>query len=261
MRTRNFIVGIAMTAVALTGCTLMSSGSGGTLEGVTWSLTSYFADGSTNDVAEDAAIDATFTAADSTVSGSAGCNRYSGPYQASGSQLTFGALRTTQMACDDATNVLERVYLASLAAARTYTATAESLTIYDGDGRSILVYAVAKPGELTGVTWHATGINNGQGGVVSIAAGTDPTAVFDPAGTVSGDASCNQFNGPAVVDGTSIAIGPLASTKMACTDETASAQETAYLAALEAATTFKVTGAKLELRDADGSLQVGFEAR
>ncbi len=165
------------------------------------------------------------------------------------------------MACDEETNALERLYLASLAAARTYTATAESLTIYNADGQSILVYAVAKPGQLTGVTWHATGINNGRGGVVSIAAGTDPTATFDAAGTVSGDAGCNQFSGPAVVDGTSIAIGPLASTKMACADPAASEQETAYLAALEAATTVQIQGSTLELRDADGALQVGFEAR
>ncbi len=261
MRTHLFIAGFAMTAVALSGCTLMSSGSGGTLEGVTWTLTSYFADGSTNGVAEEAAIDATFQSTDSVVSGSAGCNRYSGPYEASGSQLTFGALATTQMACDEETNALERLYLASLAAARTYTATAESLTIYNADGQSILVYAVAKPGELTGVTWHATGINNGRGGVVSVAAGTDPTATFDAAGTVSGDAGCNQFSGAAVVDGTSIAIGPLSSTKMACADPAASEQETAYLAALEAATTVQLQGSKLELRDADGALQVGFEAR
>ncbi len=72
MRTRLFIAGFAMTAVALSGCTLMSSGSGGTLEGVTWTLTSYFADGSTNGVAENAGIDATFQATNSVVSGSAG---------------------------------------------------------------------------------------------------------------------------------------------------------------------------------------------
>lgn len=261
MRTRTFIAGFALTAVALTGCTLMSSGSGGTLEGVTWTLTSYFADGSTNGVAENAGIDATFQATDSVVSGSAGCNRYAGPYEASGSNLTFGALLTTQMACDEETNALERLYLASLAAARTYTATAESLTIYDADGQSILVYAVAQPGQLTGVTWHATGINNGRGGVVSVVAGTNPTATFEATGTVAGDGSCNQFNGPAVVDGTSIAIGPLASTKMACADPAASEQETAYLAALEAASAVYVQGSKMELRDADGALQVAFEAR
>jgi heat shock protein HslJ len=261
MRTRSLILGLTMTTMALTGCSLASGGSGGTLDGVTWSLTSYFADGATNTLAENAGIDATFQATDSVVSGSSGCNRYSGPYEASGSQLTFGALATTQMACDDFLNVLERTYLASLAAARTYTATAESLTIYDADAQPILVYAVLQPGELTGTTWHATGINNGTGGVASVVAGTDPTAVFDAAGTVSGHAGCNQFNGAAVVDGTSIAIGPLASTKMACADPAASTQESAFLAALEAATTVQIQGSTLELRDADGALQVQFEAR
>jgi heat shock protein HslJ len=255
------IIGLALSAGAMVGCSLASSGSGGTLEGVTWTLASYVADGATNDLPADADIDATFQATDSVVSGSSGCNRYSGPYSASGSKLTFGALATTQMACEDSTNALERIYLANLGAAQTYTANAEGLTIFDASGVAILTYVVAKPGELGGVTWHATGINNGRGGVESVAAGTDPTAVFDPAGTVSGDAGCNRFNGPAVVDGTSIAIGPLASTKMACADPAAAAQETAYLVALEAATMVQIQGASLELRDADGALLVQFEAR
>jgi heat shock protein HslJ len=261
MRTRTLIVGLALTTAAMVGCTGTSGGTGGTLDGVTWSLTSYFGDDATNALSSHDVIDATFQAADSVVSGSSGCNRYSGRYSASGAELTFGALATTQMACDEITNELERTYFANLAAAQTYTATAESLTIFDASGTAILGYAVSKPGALAGATWHAIGINNGRGGIESVAAGTDPTAVYDPAGTIAGDAGCNRYNGPAVVDGTSIAIGPLASTKMACADAAANSQETAFLAALQAATTFQVQGSRLELRDADGALQVQFETR
>jgi heat shock protein HslJ len=91
--------------------------------------------------------------------------------------------------------------------------------------------------------------------------GTDPTATFDAAGTVAGDAGCNQYNGAAVVDGNSIAIGPLASTKRLCADEAANTQENAFLAALQAATTFEARAGRMELRDAGGALQVSFEAR
>jgi heat shock protein HslJ len=258
MHTRTLIAGLAVVAFGLAACSGGTGGTGGTLDGQTWALTSYAKDGAMTNVPADVLVDATFDGG--TVSGSAGCNRYTGPYTVDGAKLTFGNLATTMMACVGPAGDVESAYLANLAASATYTATAETLTIFDAKGASILVYGIAKPGQLGGVEWHATAINNGRGGVESVVQGTDPTATYDPAGTVSGNAGCNTFNGPAVVDGTSIAIGPLASTKMACADEKASAQETAYLAALEAATTFEVRGAVLELRDADGALQVMFKA-
>ena len=49
---------------------------------------------------------------------------------------------------------------------------------------------------------------------------------------VSGNASCNQFNGTVKINGTSISFGPLVTTRMACTSAPANAQETAYLKAL-----------------------------
>ena len=64
---------------------------------------------------------------------------------------------------------------------------------------------------------------------------------------VSGNAGCNNFNGPYTVDGDTIKIGPLASTKMACSSEELSKQEADYLAALELATTFAVVGDRLDL--------------
>jgi heat shock protein HslJ len=260
MRMRTLIVGLAMGSMALAACTT-AGGSGGTLDGVHWGLISQVVDGKMTDISDDVLIDATFDAGTSTVSGSSGCNRYTGPYTASGSNLTFGALASTQMACAGNGGTQEPIYLANLAASKTFTATTSELTIFNGSGHPILIYAAVKPGQMGNVTWHATGINNGNDAVVSVEAGTDPTAVYDPAGTVSGSGGCNTFNGPAVVDGTSIKIGPLASTKMACANEAASTQEAQYFAALEAATTFELSGNTLVLRDADGAMQVTFESR
>jgi heat shock protein HslJ len=264
MRVRTAIarlVAFAALAVVASACS-SSGGSGGQLDGKTWALTSYTVGSETQQVPADVLADATFIAAESTVSGSGGCNRFTGGYRAEGANLTFGALASTQMACIGPAGDVEAAYLANLAATKTYTATADTLTMFDAQGASSLVFGVAQPAEIGGVEWHATGINNGRQAVESVVEGTDPTATFDTAaGTVSGNAGCNQYNGAAVIDGDAIKIGPLASTKMACADEAASTQEAAFLAALEAATTFEVRNQTLELRDDEGALQVLFESR
>lgn len=261
MRTKSLIIGLVIGALALAGCSAAGGGTGGTLTGVTWALTSYTADGTQTAVPADVIADATF-GEDGSLSGSGGCNRFTGSYTQDGAKLTIGPVASTQMFCEGPGSDVESAYLPSLSETSTFTASAEKLTLYDAAGTAILEFAAAQPGELGGVTWHATGINNGKEAVVSVAAGTDPTAIYDAAtGTVTGNAGCNTFNGPAVVDGTAVTIGPLMSTKMACADELATTQEFEYLNALQAATTWEVRGTTLELRDDSGALQVMFEAR
>jgi heat shock protein HslJ len=70
-----------------------------------------------------------------------------------------------------------------------------------------------------------------------VQAGTSLTAVFAADGTLSGFGGCNNYSGTyqAGTDG-AMTVGPLASTAMACADSMD--QETAYLAALQAAKSF-----------------------
>jgi heat shock protein HslJ len=260
MHARILITGLAIAAFAVAGCS-SGGGSGGSLDGTSWTLTSYAANGSTVDVPTGVFVDANFDGATTTLSGSAGCNRYTTGYTVSGNVVTFGAIATTQMACIGPVSDVESAYLTNLAESKTFTATSDALTIFDAKNAAILTYAVAQPTSLVGTTWHATGINNGNNGVESVAAGSDPTAIYAEDGTVSGDAGCNQYNGPAVVDGASIKIGPLISTKRACADEAVSTQEINFLNALQNATTFESIAGHLELRDDSGALQVSFEQR
>jgi heat shock protein HslJ len=81
------------------------------------------------------------------------------------------------------------------------------------------------------------------------------TAQFGADGTLGGSGGCNSYGGPYTVDGDQITIGPLASTMMACAEEIMD-QEIQYLAALESAATFSVSGVQLEMRMADGALAV-----
>jgi len=256
MRLSLGLAGISLMVV-LAACT-SGGGTGGTLDG-DWLLKSQRVDGSMTDIPAGVTADATFK--DGTVSGSTGCNRYSAAYTVDGNALKIGPAQTTLIGCQPPQSIVETAYTANLGNVSTYTATGDTLTVYDSSGNAILVYAAMEPVSLAGATWHAIGINNGKGGVVSVVAGSDPTALFDAAGTVSGDATCNTYNGAAVVDGTSITIGPLATTRMLCGDEALDAQEAAYLTALQSATTFAARDQKLELRDGDGSLMVQFEQR
>jgi heat shock protein HslJ len=60
-----------------------------------------------------------FDLADSRVSGFGGCNRYTGPFEMKGAELTFGALASTKMACDQGMDVEGR-YLPALGSVQSW---------------------------------------------------------------------------------------------------------------------------------------------
>jgi len=253
------VIGVLAASLALAACNsggggATTGGTGGKIEGVNWALKSYDASGTLKDVSAGVSADARFEAGK--VSGSAGCNQYNGAAKISGVTIAVTGISSTLMACLPPASDVEAAYLANLNKSASFTATADSLTTFDGSGATLLVYAVGTG--LTQGEWHVTGYNNGRQAVVSIAAGSDPTAVFGTDGTVSGNATCNRFNGPYKVDANKITIGPLATTMMACATDELSAQEAAYLAALQGAATYQIRGATLELRNASDAIAVTF---
>ena len=255
---RRLIIGLVVAAMAFSaGACSTSGGTGGTIDGTSWVLKTYDVSGTATAVAVRVARRRQFAARHS--SGSSGCNVYNGPVTISGATIKVGAAATTMMACDANRTALEQAYLANLAKAATFTATADTLTMFDGSAKSILVYAAAPANPLEG-DWNVTGYNNGKQAVTSPIAGTSLTATFT-ADTVSGNSGCNTYTGPYTIDGTSLKIGPLASTMMACASQAASDQEARFLTALQASTTFSQTGAVMTLRAADGATQVTLAAK
>ncbi len=269
MRRGVTMIGFVVSGLLLAACSGGSGGSsaapgsgnpsGGTLEGPTWQLTSYSVGGTLQTVPGGVYVDARFAAG--RVAGSAGCNGYSGGYQVSGSSLTIGPVAATKMFCPPPAGTVESDYLAALDRVAAYAASPTTLTLFGAGGATILQYAAAPGGGLTGVTWHVVAYNNGKQAVQSVAGGSDPTATFTVDGTVSGNATCNTYHGPATTRGNQITIGPLASTRMACASDALNAQEAAILAALQGAETFDVQGNRLELRDAGDALMIQFERR
>ena len=150
----------------------------------------------------------------------------------------------------------ESSYLKALGEIRSFAVTGDQLTLKDSSEQILLVYK-AQAQDLSGTAWDVTGYNNGKQAVTSVLAGTALTAAFGPDGTIAGHSGCNEFSGPYSVNGNQITIGPLASTRKACSDPAGvMEQEAQYLAALQSAATYKVEGNALELRMQDGALAV-----
>ena len=252
---RRLVIGFAIVAFGLVtaACSSTSTGgSGGTLDGTAWTLKTYDVGGTATAVPSGMVIDAKF--AGGKVSGFAGCNVYTASATISGATLKIGPAATTSMACDTAISAVETAYLANLAKAATFTATSEALTIFGSDGKQLLAYAAASKNPLEG-DWNVTGYNTGTQAVTSPIAGTTLTATFTAAGEVGGNAGCNSYSGPYKLDGSSLTVGPLATTMKAC-DQAIMDQETQFLAALQTPTTVETTGATVTLRDASGATQV-----
>ena len=111
------------------------------------------------------------------------------------------------------------------------------------------MYSAGPDNPLVG-QWNVTGYNNGQA-VTSPLANTTVTAIFT-AHRSSGSGGCNDYSGSYTLDGTSVTIGPLASTRKACEQEIMD-QEMAFFAALQTPATVEQRGAVVNLRDADGA--------
>ena len=152
---------------------------------------------------------------------------------------------------------VETAYLAALGQITGYQLQDGLLQLTYGSGQALTFKPAAISG-LDGSSWRVTGYNNGRQAVVSLAAGTTISLLFAD-GKVSGQA-CNSYNGSYTQDGDKVTISPLVSTEMMCPEAGVMEQETAYLAALQAAATWQIDGSKLTLRDAAGAMQVTGQA-
>lgn len=235
------------------------------LGGVVWSLVSYGpVDAPIAPVPE---VPVTLTFTQQGVSGTAGCNSYTGSFTYDVGRLSFGALATTQMACAEPVMTQESTFLAALQGATTFEIFEGQLRI--GYPEGVLVFGgIAQPeplpiptsdaassgssfGGLAGMTW--TLISYGAADNPVIARVDSPiTAQFNEQG-VSGSSGCNSYFGPFVYDAGTLTIGQLGSTLMACSEEVMQ-QEADYLTAFQTATSFQINGTQLVVTYAGGVL-------
>jgi heat shock protein HslJ len=105
------------------------------------------------------------------------------------------------------------------------------------------------PVTLPGSAWEVTSL-----------ADEDPlddhpiTFEFDAEGNIAGDASCNRFGGTCTIEGNTIKIGPLRSTRRACEPEIMQ-QEQKFLALLSTVSAWSIEDDELVLTAPEGEIR------
>jgi heat shock protein HslJ len=105
--------------------------------------------------------------------------------------------------------------------------------------------AAAQESPLWGTTWRLENLA-GAGVLDRVQA----TLEFPSEGRVSGNGSCNRFNGIVTMEGGTIEVGGVAATRKAC-PEAVMRQEENYFAALRAAERFELAGDSLRIHAKD----------
>jgi heat shock protein HslJ len=205
--------------------------------------------------------EATATFEDGVVSGSGGVNRFTAGYTTEPPDaITIEQPAATLMAGPEDAMAQEQAYFTALAAAASFAVDGETLALKDAEGATLVRYEAVLPTALEGTTWQALAYNNGRGALQSLAADTGITALFGADGSLSGNASVNQYTTTYSTSGETMSVaGAIATTKMAGPPE-AMEQEAAYLAALPLTATYTIEGDELWLRDAEGAALAHYRA-
>ncbi len=103
-----------------------------------WKLVSYGSTASPTPAA--AGVDTSITfASNDQVSGNVGCNSFSGDYSVNGSQITFGPIISTLMACEDPIGQQEAEVFHVFTGTVNFQVNGNTLTITSADGTSAVV--------------------------------------------------------------------------------------------------------------------------
>ena len=183
------------------------------------------------------------------MSGSTGCNSFSGSYTLDATSLTFGALATTAMACADPLGAVEGPYLVALALVGGWSLTDGTLQLLDAAGQPLLEYS-SQAASLEGTTWILAQ-QAVDGALSPIPDGVLATLLMQD-GASGGSGGCNSWFGDYTLDGTSLTFSDIGSTMMFC-EGPAGEVEQAYLANLADVATYTILGSQLNLLSADGA--------
>ncbi len=183
----------------------------------------------------------TFDPANSRFYGSNGCNTINGDYCASSHSMTFSNVISTLRSCPDAQ--FESAINRAVDATRGYSVAKKGheyyMTLTGHSGSAVMVLRKHNMDFING-TWKVEKLN---GSDVKLDDGEEMKMVIDiPELKIHGTTGCNVFNGSLLIDPDktyALQFKDMISTRRACHD---SAQETAFLLAMEEVESAKSTG-------------------
>ena len=137
---------IGLAAVGFLLILLLAFSSDDQIEGRSWVVESFSANGSSVAPIEGSVLSATFE--DGTVSGIAGCNNYFAGYELDGNAIAIGPAGSTLMFCAEPEGVMEQeqAYLALLQSADEYSVDGDTLTL-SASGTVVLTFVEVDTGQ------------------------------------------------------------------------------------------------------------------
>jgi heat shock protein HslJ len=126
---------LVIFVLVLAGCSSASA----TLANTTWHLISFGPTDNPTAAMPDVETSLSF-GEDNQLSGSMGCNQFSGGYVEKGSEITFDAISSTLLACDEARMQQESGVFSLLSGTNTFSIEGDILTITSPDGSMALVF-------------------------------------------------------------------------------------------------------------------------
>jgi heat shock protein HslJ len=111
---------------------------------------------------------------------------------------------------------------------------------------------------MTQTNWTLQSLEDNTGILVPAMSGTEVTAAFDREGRLSGNAGCNNYFAAYTTKDYQLTITGIGSTKMFCSGPGVMQQESAFLADLGRASSFRVSDSFLKFYDASGKTVLVF---
>ena len=190
----------------------------------------------------------TLTFEDDRVGVTAGCNTMSGPYRVEAGTLRADQMISTLMGCPDNLAAQDEWVAALLTDGAAVGLEGDTLTL---TGPDVTVTLAASPTDsIEGRAWSITALE-GPDGTQEAPEGASLTLAD---GSVAVATGCNRAMGPATLDGDTLTIGPLASTRMAC--PTSARGKGPCSAFLDGDLTVAVDGDQLTLTKGDETLSL-----
>lgn len=218
----------------------------------------------TEDGEDHALVDGTelrITVAEDSFSVNAGCNTLVGGYTLTDGAIQVGEMGATMMACDGALSAQDEWLTEVLARPGEVTTEGEQVILTFGD--TVLVMDETEGADLVGTTWSVDSLIEGtdsDGTASSVDPAIGASLVLSADGTYAVATGCNTGGGDYQLDeaANTLTFELPRLTRMACTDESAQAVETALVALLDGEAGYEITEQRLTLSEAGSG--VGFRA-